>query len=568
MRKILKSLAKYPLPLLSASQALHLEGVGNKMAALIGSVVRQKYKDFLVDEDQENKKRPPQEEETEPEREEISELRPEPKRLDIVNEEDNSNISIRSATRTYNPPKLSTSWATLIALAMFEAQKSRKYADKREIKDMITQVNRDYSTNIEINNWSFIKTLIKHNLVTAYDFSSVEKYSLTKDGELLASKLMADRTREAKDVQEPKKERIVLQENLDRYRFGTSNVETSNPEGGNSTTIPFADLRETISETFVISKSSVKKFEVKLLVDNRELSNNRDRSYIQEKVIESGFPCESMALPLGDFLWVVQMTYVNGQGKDVEDTFVLDFVVERKTADDLAASIMDGRYKEQKYRLSICGLSHVYYLIEGKASKNAVLNQTIIDKAVVSTRVSNHFFIHHTSGVEETVKWLLYMSNNIRRKVQNDIAPTVSFENFVALSGSPSKTGISFKFNMTNFRKMAKSANTRISSLFGNMLRVIKGCGREHTALILQHFKTPLMFYERLKLLDEPGRLEFLSGGLKINTKRSKLARSKSVDIGDNVKLSLPRPFSQMISTLFTAREYPMDMDMSASQLV
>ncbi len=29
------------------------------------------------------------------------------------------------------------------------------------------------------------------------------------------------------------------------------------------------------------------------------------------------------------------------------ETFVLDYVVERKTADDLAASIVDGRYKEQ-----------------------------------------------------------------------------------------------------------------------------------------------------------------------------------------------------------------------------
>jgi hypothetical protein len=31
--------------------------------------------------------------------------------------------------------------------------------------------------------------------------------------------------------------------------------------------------------------------------------------------------------------------------------YVLDFIVERKTADDLAASIMDGRYDEQKFRL-------------------------------------------------------------------------------------------------------------------------------------------------------------------------------------------------------------------------
>ena len=45
--------------------------------------------------------------------------------------------------------------------------------------------------------------------------------------------------------------------------------------------------------------------------------------------------------------------------------YVLDFIVERKTADDLAASIMDGRYDEQKFRLKSCGINNVIYLVEG-----------------------------------------------------------------------------------------------------------------------------------------------------------------------------------------------------------
>lgn len=35
----------------------------------------------------------------------------------------------------------------------------------------------------------------------------------------------------------------------------------------------------------------------------------------------------------------------------VYDNKVLDYIIERKKADDLAASILDGRYKDQKYRL-------------------------------------------------------------------------------------------------------------------------------------------------------------------------------------------------------------------------
>lgn len=50
--------------------------------------------------------------------------------------------------------------------------------------------------------------------------------------------------------------------------------------------------------------------------------------------------------------------------------YILDFIVERKTADDLAASIMDGRYDEQKFRLKHCGLNNVIYLIEGQPSQH------------------------------------------------------------------------------------------------------------------------------------------------------------------------------------------------------
>jgi crossover junction endonuclease MUS81 len=46
----------------------------------------------------------------------------------------------------------------------------------------------------------------------------------------------------------------------------------------------------------------------------------------------------------------------------VYDGFVLDYIIERKKADDLAASIIDGRYKEQKYRLKNCGAKNILYL--------------------------------------------------------------------------------------------------------------------------------------------------------------------------------------------------------------
>lgn len=46
--KILKSLSKYPLPLLSVSQAIELEGVGDKTAMLILKILKSHYQDNLL----------------------------------------------------------------------------------------------------------------------------------------------------------------------------------------------------------------------------------------------------------------------------------------------------------------------------------------------------------------------------------------------------------------------------------------------------------------------------------------------------------------------------------------
>ena len=40
---------------------------------------------------------------------------------------------------------------------------------------------------------------------------------------------------------------------------------------------------------------------------------------------------------------------------------ILTFLI---STDDLWASVKDGRYEEQKFRMKTCGLVHLYYLIE------------------------------------------------------------------------------------------------------------------------------------------------------------------------------------------------------------
>ena len=96
-------------------------------------------------------------------------------------------------------------------------------------------------------------------------------------------------------------------------------------------------------------------------------------------------------MPLGDFLWVLrvyndqqaeQSKKVSKKNKQVSFVdYVLDFIVERKTADDLAASIMDGRYDEQKFRLKSCGINNVIYLVEGSPGQYCKIPEVVLKKA-------------------------------------------------------------------------------------------------------------------------------------------------------------------------------------------
>ena len=51
------------------------------------------------------------------------------------------------------------------------------------------------------------------------------------------------------------------------------------------------------------------------------------------------------------------------------------YIVERKTFNDLGASINDGRYKEQKIRLLYNSNGNLFYIIEGNMSECKTLNK-------------------------------------------------------------------------------------------------------------------------------------------------------------------------------------------------
>jgi crossover junction endonuclease MUS81 len=91
----------------------------------------------------------------------------------------------------------------------------------------------------------------------------------------------------------------------------------------------------------------------------------------------------------------------------------LDFIIERKKADDLASSIIDGRYKDQKYRLKNCGMQNVFYLFEGHITNLSIKNPKELENALLKTRVMDKFKIIQTQNINESLNFLVYMHKEI-----------------------------------------------------------------------------------------------------------------------------------------------------------
>ena len=114
---------------------------------------------------------------------------------------------------------------------------------------------------------------------------------------------------------------------------------------------------------------------------------------------------ETAQLPLGDIIF-----------KTEEEKEVL--IIERKTYNDLLASIKDGRYEEQSHRLiHASGMpSHnIIYLIEGMLSQIDNKQRKLIYSIITSLNVFKGFSVWRSSSLQETADILLNAADKIDR---------------------------------------------------------------------------------------------------------------------------------------------------------
>jgi len=131
-----------------------------------------------------------------------------------------------------------------------------------------------------------------------------------------------------------------------------------------------------------------------LIIDNREKSLIKLLNENNEKYI-------LFNLDIGDIQY------------KINDELI--YIIERKTVDDLGASINDGRYKEQKVRLLSNNKNNIYYIIEGDINECKTLSKKSILGSIINMIFRDNIKIIYSKNIKQTLDIIL----QIKRKYEN-----------------------------------------------------------------------------------------------------------------------------------------------------
>lgn len=272
-------------------------------------------------------------------------------------------------------------------------------------------------------------------------------------------------------------------------------------------------------------------YEVRLLIDRRERANNLVLASLQAL----GVRCEAANLAVGDFLFVARRK-THGLYATIEsdavasDTLVVDqVVIERKAVADLAASLLDGRFADQKRRLKMTKIQRCVVLVEGETLSLPPQMQRILTAQHLKTAMVNAFADHamhvvRTRNMDHSIAFLRTLYKQVSHSFfsssavsSSSLSSTTAASITIAAanaSGSdttwdnatPSDTKQFMSFKQYQERYRARSADN-LSELFGQQLRQIHGCGASTAHAIVCRYGTLAHFVWHLRSI---GRINAL----------------------------------------------------------
>lgn len=180
-------------------------------------------------------------------------------------------------------------------------------------------------------------------------------------------------------------------------------------------------------------------------------------------------------------------------------------LIERKSFADLLASIKDGRYEEQSYRLvhsSGFPLHSILYVVEGMFAQ---LKTAAEKRTIYSAMTSLYFFkgcsVYRTSAITETAEWLLLMADKIHRELGKGKMP----------HGCPAEGTVvaPTQNEYCHVVKKVKKENVSEGNIGEIMLCQIPGISSTTAMAIMRHYPSFPAFLDELRknpaCIDEHG---------------------------------------------------------------
>jgi ERCC4-type nuclease len=176
----------------------------------------------------------------------------------------------------------------------------------------------------------------------------------------------------------------------------------------------------------------------------------------------------------------------------LDDENKIKLIIERKTLNDLAASIKDGRYKEQGYRLNKCSVHNhnILYLIEGNLSiwkgLGGKMHSSTLYSAMFSIQYFKGFSVIKTDSVLESAEYILRMVNKLRKSKNCS---------YYELNEIDKKEKENYNEVLTNVKKN----NITKENISEIMLSQIPGVSTKTSNAIMKNFNSLAELLEKMK---------------------------------------------------------------------
>ena len=193
---------------------------------------------------------------------------------------------------------------------------------------------------------------------------------------------------------------------------------------------------------------------------------------------------KSERLPLGD---IILHDPGQGQGRDI-------VIFERKTLADLAASIRDGRYKEQSFRLIETAAAtgfhthNIVYIIEGDLARyderHTQITKTALQSAMVSLMYYKGFSVVRTMNLGETAEFILNFADKVAKESADGMRPA---HNVVVGGDDTATTATAQAYSEVSAKKEKRDYITR-ENIGEIMLAQVPGVSAKMAAVILAKY--------------------------------------------------------------------------------